>query len=489
MKSTNNKLISLLGSIVIALSITMFLPSLANAKGGYNHGSKNHTSKNHTSKNHASKNNSTIDCTNYKAEADKYKKLADKYLAKYYYTHCYSYYRYYLCYIKKYEYFKKKFDQCQSSDTVDCNQYKVLADKYKACALHYKTYADKYLAKYNQCHWYCYYRYYLYYTKKYNYYMDLYNQYMDKYNNCQIQNIYGSVVGYIYNDVDKNHRKDDEEIGTEGVHVSLTDDDGEIYDDAITDATGKYTFDKVHEGEVTITVTNNGLSDGELYTINNPQTLTVEAGKENNAKNVGYTLLTPVGTLSGKVFEDSNEDGVFTDGEVGASGILITITDSEMNTQHVTSQDGTYSFSNVAEGSVDIVISSLPTGYILIEGSNLSFSADITPNQNNIADNTGYTLLLPVGSIHGRVLLEGVGGSGIKLNIIDSNGTIHSVETHENGNWALIGIPVGDYIVDVDERTLPEEYIRSIGIDRDVFTILENQDINAGIDGFIPDIP
>jgi len=100
----------------------------------------------------------------------------------------------------------------------------------------------------------------------------------------------------------------------------------------------------------------------------------------------------PTGALSGKVFEDANNDGDFTDGEVGANGIEITITDSRNNTQHVISQDGTYVFNNVAEGQVSIVISSLPGGYRLIDGSQLSFSENIEASHNNIAQDTGYTL-------------------------------------------------------------------------------------------------
>ena len=475
MKSTNNKLTSLLGSIVIALTITMFSPSLASATwgnywgyshgssnsscahgskkhgskkhasknhgscahGSKKHGSKNHGSKKHGSKNHGSKkhgsnahgsnahgsnNHGSDDCSKYETLANKYKTLADKYLAKYNYTHCYTYYKYYLCYTKKYEYFKKKFDQCQA------------------------------------------------------------------------HSIYGSVVGYIYEDTNKNEQKDAGEVGTAGVHVTLTDANGKVYADAITDATGKYTFNKVYKGAATIRVTNNGLPDGILYTINNPQTLPVEAGKTNNAKNVGYTLPTPVGTLSGKVFEDSDENGVFTDGEVGASDIVITITDSEENTQHITSQDGTYSFSNVAEGSVDIVISSLPTGYILIEGSNLSFNANITPHQNNIAHDTGYTLPTPLGSLHGTVYADTngngqkdageIGQAGITVHITDAEGNTQTQVTDANGDYVQPDLVVGTATVTVDPTTLPTNYELTAGTNPSTIVVVEKGNVDAGSDGY-----
>ncbi|SFZ97913.1 internalin, putative [hydrothermal vent metagenome] len=349
MKSTNNKLISLLGNIVIAFTITLFLPSLASATwGNYTHGSKAHGSSNHGSKAHGSKNHGstcntgshgsskhgskahgskahgsnnhgTVDCSKYEKLADKYQKLADKYMKKYNNTHCYSYYNKYVCFAKKAADFKKKFDQCTADTAIDCDNYKVLADKYKELADKYKACADKYLAAYNNtCSWWyknCYYKYYLSNLKKYKENMALYNQYMDKYNDCQAQNLYGSVTGYVYEDADKNAAKDAGEVGKAGILVILTDGNGKEYT-TTTDATGKYKFDKVLKGTVSIKVTETGLpDDATLYTTHNPQTLTVESGKSNDAEyDVGYTLPDPLDTDGDGVPDvtdiDDDNDGI-----------------------------------------------------------------------------------------------------------------------------------------------------------------------------------
>ena len=326
---TTNKISSFIGGLVVAFAITLFLPSAANATwGNYNHGSYNHGSNNHGSHGsnnhswHGSHNNAThgssnhcnVDCSKYEKLANKYQRLSKKYLRKYNATHCYVYYKKHLCFAKKAEYFKKKFDQCQANSTVNCDKYKVIADKYKACAVKYKRYADYYHNLYVKCGWSCYEYYSQCYMKKYNYFMDLYNQYMDKYNDCQAENIFGKVFGYVYEDVNKNNQKDAGEKGVAGIVVTITDINGDTQT-ATTDATGKYTFDKVIKGQATITVTQEGLpTDATLYTDTNPSNFVIESGKNNNVGNDGYTLPDPLDTDGDGVPDvtdlDDDDDGI-----------------------------------------------------------------------------------------------------------------------------------------------------------------------------------
>lgn len=443
MQSSRKKLTSLLGGIAIVFAMMLFMPSAANATWGnyhdscssYQHGSKkhhgsskhgSHGSKKHgscktkhgskkhheSSKHESSKHGShkhgshkhgsykhgshkhgshcTTSCSDYEKLVEKYKNLSEQYLAKYNSTHCYTYYRYYLCYAKKYEYYKKKLEACKPA-TPDCDQYKTIADQYKVKADQYKVYADKYLAAYNRCHYYCYYYYYACYIKKYNYYMDLYNQYMEKYNNCQAKNIYGEVHGSIYEDKDADKIKDADEYGMAGVLVLLTDANGTEYN-TTTDATGHYTFTQIAKGAATVTVTDDAFpAYTELYTENNPATVIIESGKDANAGDVGYIFPEPSGSLTGKVFEDSDESGDFTDGEVGANGIIVVIVDKNGDEQSITTTDGSYHFDRVVAGAVDIAVSHLPTDADVSIGS-LSFSRNVVAGQDNIATDVGYTL-------------------------------------------------------------------------------------------------
>ena len=503
MKSTQNKLTSLLGGIAIVFAMMLFLPSTASATWGNYHNScssykhASHTSKKHGSKKHGSHGSKkhgthgskkhgshgsykhgshkhgshgscTTDCSKYEKLAAKYKELAAQYLAKYNSTHCYSYYKYYLCYAKKYDYYKKKLEQCKPAE-VDCDKYKIIADQYKVKAEQYKACADKYLAAYYRCHYYYYYYYYACYMKKYNYYMGFYTQYMEKYNNCQAQNSYGKVHGYVYEDTDGDKQKNAGEHGVAGIIVILTDEDGQEYSTA-TDATGRYEFVKVVKGVATVTVTENGLPDNAtLYEENNPATITVKVAKDSGVVDIGYVLPEPTGSLSGKVFEDADENGDFTDGELGAADIVVTISDKEGESQSLITTDGTYHFDQVIQGHVDIVVSHLPTGADVTIGS-LSFSKSVIAGQDNIATDVGYLLPVPTGILVGKVFEDAdedgsftageIGAHGITISVTDSEGNIKSVVSTD-GTYRFVDVVEGD--VDIAVTGLPADATVTIG--------------------------
>ena len=221
--------------------------------------------------------------------------------------------------------------------------------------------------------------------------MDLYSQYMEKYNNCQTKNIYGKVHGSIYEDKDADKIKDADEYGMAGIVVLLTDANGTEYN-TTTDATGHYAFSQIAKGAATVTVTDDAFpAYTELYTDNNPATVTVMAGKDANAGDVGYILPEPYGGLSGKVFEDVDESGDYTDGEIGANGIVVVIIDRNGDEQSIVTTDGSYHFDRVLAGPVDIAVSHLPSDADVSIGS-LSFSRNVVAGQDNIATDVGYTI-------------------------------------------------------------------------------------------------
>ncbi len=476
---TTNKVSSFIGGLVIAFAITLFLPTAASATwGNYNHGSKNHDSScntnSHGSKNHGShgskkhgshgskkhgshgskahgshgsKKHCNVDCSKYEKLANKYQKLSEKYLNKYNATHCYTFYKKYLCFAKKAEYFKNKFDQCQANSTVDCDKYKVIADKYKACAVRYKRYADYYHNLYVRCGWYCYEYYSKCYMNKYNYFMNLYNQYMDKYNNCQAENIYGKVFGYVYEDANGNKQKDAGEVGKAGIVVSITDVNGDTQT-ATTDATGKYTFDRVINGKATITVTQDGLpTDATLYTDTNPSDFDILAGKNNNVGNDGYTLPAPLDTDGDGVPDvtdlDDDNDGILDVDE--GNGLVDTDGDGIVDSLDLDSDNDTIP-DNVEAQSTDGYAA--PTG-IDTDNDGLDDAYDVdnggTPVTNPDTDNDGIVDALDLDSDNDGIndIIE-VGqpdtdNDGMTDNSVGNNGLDDTVEAEDtyadtNGN-------------------------------------------------------
>ena len=516
MKSTHNKLNSMIGSMLIALLMTLFFSSTANATWGNLFGSHSllnlHGSTNSIPQ--ESNVHGSTSCLSYEQLATKYKALSNTYLHKYHTSYCYSYFRSHLNCLKKYTHYINLCKQQKVSSTHSCDIHNRLANKYKTCANNYKAYADKYLARYNSCHWSCYYNYYLAYMKKYNSNMDLYNQYLKRYEDCQVSDVTTKVCGSFYEDLNNNGIKDNNETGQAGIQVKVfytrtrthgshnhgsnnygghifnhishlthlgqwcignhhgSNNDSnntqstETYVLLTTNAQGNYCTDKVPAGEAKVEVIESTLPLGAELTVENPINITVEAHKTNNIENIQYNLsvVATTGTLSGKVFEDADENSIFTDGEVGARGIIITITDSEGNEQHVVSQDGTYNFTNVAEGSVDIVVSSLPAGSVLVEGSALSFNANVIANQNTVAQDTGYTIpvVATIGTLSGKVFEDAdknsiftdgeVGARGIIITITDSEGNEQHVVS-QDGTYNFTNVAEGS--VDIVVSSLP----------------------------------
>jgi len=114
--------------------------------------------------------------------------------------------------------------------------------------------------------------------------------------------------------------------------------------------------------------------------------------KYNSEYNTCEAQANPKGTLTGRVFNDADDSGDYTNGETGAVGIHITVTDSKNHVQSTISPDGRYVFNDVAAGEAQVVISVLPEHATLIDGSELSFSVNVVASQNNMAQDTGYTL-------------------------------------------------------------------------------------------------
>lgn len=515
MKTIYTKTNSLLGSLIIAFTIMLFLLSSVNAT--CTHGS--HESNTH--------------CKSYKIYVDKYQKLSALYLQKYNYTSHYSYYTHHIKYKSLYEKYKNKLNKCKSNTTSDCDKYKTYANKNKQYADKYKVYADKYLNLYNIYHWSCYKYYHSHYLKKYNHYMNLYNDNMQKYQNCQASNLPTEVCGLIYEDINNNGQNDNDEYGQANIDIKIcytkkgndsghgshgnkhkhgchcshcgqgshgsNNGDTQLVTECIiltTDIQGKYCTTIIPAGEANATIVKSTLPSGsELTAGEDPNTFTITTHQNNDAGSDGYTFPIVVGSLGGKVFEDSDDNGVYTNGEVGAAGIIITIQDSEGNTQQITTTDGSYHFDNVAEGEVTIIASALPNNYVLLDGSTLEQTINITSSLNTSAEDIGYTLPVATGSIHGTVYKDRndnglkdsdeTGASGIRVTITDRENNTFTVYTDDNGDYNQSGLAEGLALVIVDATTLPSNTKLKAGENPSTVTVARGEDKNAGDDGYV----
>ena len=329
-----------MGSLLLAIAIALFVPSTAQATwGNYNYS----TTTNTTTSN---------DCS-------QYEKKAAYYLKKYYKS--YNYYDY-----KCYVYYTKKSKQCKqcTKPTIDCNKYKVLADKYKAL--------------YKKCHYYSYYRYYCYYN-------NLYKKCQAKYNTV------GSVCGILFSDLDGDGVKDTGENGYSGATITITDAEGTIHT-VTTDSDGKYCQEGVARGEAEIAVDITTLPENASITTGTIAPINVVGNKENTVSDIGFEIPQPIGSISGTVYADTNNNGIQDNNEIGAAGIKVKIVDSNGVT-HIatTTETGTYFINNIPEGAAVITVDTetLPYNASLTSGQNPN-TITVIGNIDNDAGTDGY---------------------------------------------------------------------------------------------------
>jgi hypothetical protein len=489
---TTNKISSFISGVVIALTITLFLPSAANANwGNYNHGSKTHGSKNyssscntdshgskahgskahgsknhgskaHGSKNHGSKAHGSHGSNCSTSKYNKYKALAAKYLKAYYRCYNYRYYRYYV-------YYMKKANACKPKPAADnCAKYKNLADKY--------------LAAYNRCGYYCYYRYYQYYTNLYN---------KCEANTHQV----GKVCGQVFEDSNDNGSYDNSDKPLANVSVKITDAKGKIQT-VKTNAKGYYCASNVAVGTASVDIDENTLPANPTQVVGtDPTDVDVKANTKNQEERNGYTFPIPTGKVCGLVFEDTNGNGVQDAGEPAYAGAKVTIIDANGDTHTATTgTDGKYCKDDIAEGSAEVTVevSSLPANANITTENPTSIN--VKANTNNQAGKDGFTVPTPTGKLCGYVFLDVDGQEqpieNVTVNVLDAEGNAQDVTTDANGKYCADGVAEGSATVDIDDNTLPAnaEYASGNGDPSD-HNVIANKENSAGKDVYVVPSP
>jgi protocatechuate 3,4-dioxygenase beta subunit len=245
-----------------------------------------------------------------------------------------------------------------------------------------------------------------------------------------------------------------------GVTVFLTyaGDDGIMgtADDVIytttTDASGDYTFADLQPGDYQITKSNpadkTSLADADG---GNPNNISVTLGLGEDVIDRDFEIQAQPGTIGDQVWLDVDGDGIYDVGETGLSNVEVSL--------YLDDGDG------VLEPSFPVV-----DGYIDVNGDGVIDAADsgtFTGTVNGTPD-TEFTILN--GIVQGGVTTlngETVTGGRIDLNgggvdatddgvLTGADGLpVDRTLTDLNGNYLFTDVGAGDYIVDVNESTLP----------------------------------
>lgn len=160
-----------------------------------------------------------------------------------------------------------------------------------------------------------------------------------------------TITGTVFRDVDK---VGDLDVGTDtgigGVTLTLRDSSNNVVATTVTLPDGTYVFDNVVAGNYTITET-----QPLGYGSSTPNVLNVTVTTAGLAdQNFGETL----GSLTGRVFEDDNGDGIVNGSDLGiVTTVTLTGTNAlgqSVNITVSTNPDGTYAFNDLLSGTYAI---------------------------------------------------------------------------------------------------------------------------------------
>ena len=179
----------------------------------------------------------------------------------------------------------------------------------------------------------------------------------------------GRISGKVFTDKDGDRAYDSGEPGVVNRAVYLDKDNDSVRDSnetqVFTDSSGNYTFSNLAAGTYKVRIVRDGLT--QTFPANNYGIgVTLSTGQSVSNQNfatVGGTTTTPtnVGKITGRVFNDSDRDGVLDSGETGGwSGRSVYLdldkSGNRTSADRLTTTDsgGNYTFSSVAIGTYTV---------------------------------------------------------------------------------------------------------------------------------------
>jgi len=303
----------------------------------------------------------------------------------------------------------------------------------------------------------------------------------------------GSVSGHLYIDTNGNGVQDAGEPNLAFVDIEITDSNGntQIVE---TDAIGNWSA-LVPPGTTTADILEGDPQYPTGYEQTegtDPTTVTAVAGSDTFTDNDGFYQ---PATVSGHLFIDTDGDGVQGPNEPDLANVDVIITDSEGNTQVVsTGPDGDWS-ATVPPGSttalVDETDPDFPENHVQTAGTNPT-TVTAVGGEDTFTDNDGY---YESAEVFGHIYIDdnknGVQDPGepnvanLDVVITDSNGNMQTVTTNAAGDWVAI-VPPGTTTADIDENDpqFPTGLSQSEGEDPTMSFAIAGESVDGGTDGY-----
>ena len=176
----------------------------------------------------------------------------------------------------------------------------------------------------------------------------------------------GSISGTVFNDATGGGVQQSGAVGLAGVTVYLDANNTGVFaagdTTATTDANGNYSFTNLGPGTYHVLEVP---QSGVQQTTTNPAAITLGMGTAISGVNFGDFKTV---SISGSVFQDTNDNGVRDTGEAGLAGVTVFLDANNTgvfatgDTTATTDANGNYSFTNLGPGTYHVA-EVLPTGF------------------------------------------------------------------------------------------------------------------------------
>ena len=300
----------------------------------------------------------------------------------------------------------------------------------------------------------------------------------------------GSLTGFVYSDADGDCVFDTGEAPLAGVTMQLLDDQGSVIATAVTNADGAYFFGDLYVGTYTVRqlqpashfngnqVVGTGTGDASGHN----QISGIRIG-EGDIHLSGYNYCEELGSLSGYVYHDRDNDGLREpgSGEEAISGVLIRLLDAQGAV--VTGRDGQplaartdaagfYQFKDLAPG-VYRIVEVHPSNWIdgretvgRVNGTTVGSAStndqfgeiDMSDAESAALNGVNYNFGERLGSISGVVHADRDGDcvldqdetpiAGVTMELLNAQGTvIATTQTDAAGSYSFGDLQVGTYSV------------------------------------------
>jgi uncharacterized repeat protein (TIGR01451 family) len=223
-------------------------------------------------------------------------------------------------------------------------------------------------------------------------------------------NISGAIGGTVYNDIDGNSDKGATEPGLGGIAVTLYIDQGtigtldvlDIVEGTIsTDENGIYLFSSLDDGNYIVSIEsppsgfNLTTTDEDLVATGHQRFSSISGG--GNVFNMDYGYQAQIQrSVSGRIWEDLDFDGVIDTGETGMEGITIELLENDTRLSIISSDsNGDYIFDGISPGTYSVrvtdennLLAGYYTTYEMTEGADVDYEEVILYDNEEEVDLT-----------------------------------------------------------------------------------------------------